>query len=446
MRGICLRTIPGPLSWTAIRKRSSVPATGAISTARSGEIPASSQASRELSTASLTAVRSALRGWSKPRRWRFFVKNSATEISRWRSPSSSAVTRVRGGAAGGGAFAVPSPSAASGGAAPSPPFAFFASLKSRSRVARVRAFFPLDLDGFPPSGGAFAAGFFLLGRLATTAVEDSSGNRGSPSAGRAFFKASSPGPGGPGLHRARGRASIAERSPRATGRRPRAAPRPGPWNPRPRAPERPTSPRRADVDERGPEEGVRRLDRAGPHLAPHPALRRGTAHRQLRLPEGSRRRETLGERLPIERLHRLRRRPFLHAPESRHDPARAGVEEGAGQRLHPLPPPHPAPGRLAVREHHEVGVEGQLQGVRDREEALLAAPGGERDPRALGELAVHEAVGREVEDGVRPEVAAETVGGGPRSEVEVEPAAREGYAPPRGEPLAGAERLRLAGQ
>jgi hypothetical protein len=34
--------------------------------------------------ASLTAVSSALRGLSKPSRWRFLVKNSETEISRWR--------------------------------------------------------------------------------------------------------------------------------------------------------------------------------------------------------------------------------------------------------------------------------------------------------------------------------------------------------------------------
>src|SRR4029078_5659522 len=47
-----------------------------------GRMPASSQASSELSTASLTVVRRALRGLSKPRRWRFLAKNSETEISR----------------------------------------------------------------------------------------------------------------------------------------------------------------------------------------------------------------------------------------------------------------------------------------------------------------------------------------------------------------------------
>ena len=42
---------------------------------------ASSQASRELSTASLTVVRSALRGLSNPSRCRFLAKNSLTDIS-----------------------------------------------------------------------------------------------------------------------------------------------------------------------------------------------------------------------------------------------------------------------------------------------------------------------------------------------------------------------------
>src|SRR5438045_1509710 len=44
-------------------------------------MPPSSQASNELSTASLTVVRRALRGLSKPRRWRFLAKNSLTAIS-----------------------------------------------------------------------------------------------------------------------------------------------------------------------------------------------------------------------------------------------------------------------------------------------------------------------------------------------------------------------------
>ena len=51
-------------------------------TVTSGRIPASSQASSALSTASLTQVNSAFRGLSKPSRCRFFVKNSETEISR----------------------------------------------------------------------------------------------------------------------------------------------------------------------------------------------------------------------------------------------------------------------------------------------------------------------------------------------------------------------------
>ena len=49
----------------------------------SGRMPASSQASSELSTASLTVVSRALRGLSNPSRWRFLAKNSLTEMSRW---------------------------------------------------------------------------------------------------------------------------------------------------------------------------------------------------------------------------------------------------------------------------------------------------------------------------------------------------------------------------
>jgi hypothetical protein len=74
--GICWRTIPGPLSVTVIRKREAwlaggggppLAATSSFTTT-SGRSPASSQASRALSTASLTQVRSALRGLSNPRR------------------------------------------------------------------------------------------------------------------------------------------------------------------------------------------------------------------------------------------------------------------------------------------------------------------------------------------------------------------------------------------
>src|SRR5262245_24633817 len=62
----------------------------------SGTMPASSQASSELSTASLTAVSNALRGLSNPSRWRFFAKNSLTEMSRCLAAIVSAVTRFRG--------------------------------------------------------------------------------------------------------------------------------------------------------------------------------------------------------------------------------------------------------------------------------------------------------------------------------------------------------------
>src|SRR3989442_15370235 len=62
----------------------------------SGRMPASSQASSELSTASFTAVRSALEGLSKPSRWRFLVKNSEMEISRCLLAIDSAVARRPG--------------------------------------------------------------------------------------------------------------------------------------------------------------------------------------------------------------------------------------------------------------------------------------------------------------------------------------------------------------
>src|SRR5580765_5089261 len=58
-----------------------------------GNVPASSQASSELSTASLTAVSSALRGLSNPSKWRFLAKNSLTEISRCFAAIASAVLR-----------------------------------------------------------------------------------------------------------------------------------------------------------------------------------------------------------------------------------------------------------------------------------------------------------------------------------------------------------------
>src|SRR5262245_34182198 len=59
-------------------------------------MPASSQASRALSTASLTQVSNAFRGLSKPSKWRFFVKNSETDISRCRAPISAADTATFG--------------------------------------------------------------------------------------------------------------------------------------------------------------------------------------------------------------------------------------------------------------------------------------------------------------------------------------------------------------
>src|SRR5436189_5354984 len=70
-----------------------------MSTCRVGRMPASSQASSELSTASLTVVRRALAGLSNPSRCLFFVKNSLTEISRCFEAIDSAVAR-RGGLGG----------------------------------------------------------------------------------------------------------------------------------------------------------------------------------------------------------------------------------------------------------------------------------------------------------------------------------------------------------
>ena len=93
IRSICFRTIPGPLSLTEILNR--VSESDKISTRMSGRIPASSQASSALSTASLTVASSAFRGLSNPNRWRFLAKNSLTEISRCWLAIVSAEARVR---------------------------------------------------------------------------------------------------------------------------------------------------------------------------------------------------------------------------------------------------------------------------------------------------------------------------------------------------------------
>src|SRR6266849_5299323 len=107
--GICWRTIPGPLSVIVTRKRVAWLAGGggdplldatSTFTTTSGRMPASSDASSALSTASFTQVSSAFRGLSKPSRWRFLVKNSETEISRWRAPISAADMAAFGPAVG----------------------------------------------------------------------------------------------------------------------------------------------------------------------------------------------------------------------------------------------------------------------------------------------------------------------------------------------------------
>src|SRR5947208_2164234 len=101
--------MPGPLSLTVTRKRVAwlagggaallLDATSSVMTT-SARMLASSDASSALSTASLTQVRSAFLGLSKPSRWRFLVKNSETEISRWRAPISTADTATFGAAVG----------------------------------------------------------------------------------------------------------------------------------------------------------------------------------------------------------------------------------------------------------------------------------------------------------------------------------------------------------
>ena len=99
MFSTCFRTIPGPLSITVIRYRDDFDAAGrsgcrsSMITVMSGSIPASSQASRLLSTASFTVVSNAFRGLSNPSRWRFLAKNSETEMSRCFAAIVSAVAR-----------------------------------------------------------------------------------------------------------------------------------------------------------------------------------------------------------------------------------------------------------------------------------------------------------------------------------------------------------------
>ena len=88
--------MPGPLSCTPTLKRSLPVAS--MWTQISGRMPASSQASSELSTASLTVVSSALRGLSKPSRCRFLAKNSLTLMSRCLAAIDWAVARRRGAA------------------------------------------------------------------------------------------------------------------------------------------------------------------------------------------------------------------------------------------------------------------------------------------------------------------------------------------------------------
>ena len=68
--------MPGPLSWAVRMSSSFLPCTRRISMLITGGILASSQASSELSTASLTAVMIERVRLSKPRKCLFFSKNS----------------------------------------------------------------------------------------------------------------------------------------------------------------------------------------------------------------------------------------------------------------------------------------------------------------------------------------------------------------------------------
>src|SRR5262245_24806548 len=118
----------------------------------SGRMPASSQASNELSTASLTVVSRALRGLSKPNRCRFLAKNSLTEMSRCLAAIDWAVARRRGGAVASPFISAWAASVAGSSAASSAssalalsPFLLGAAARLVFRAVR-RAAFPLASD------------------------------------------------------------------------------------------------------------------------------------------------------------------------------------------------------------------------------------------------------------------------------------------------------------
>src|SRR5262245_36705146 len=187
--------MPGPLSVTVIRKRDAWLAAGGVPfsetisslTSTSGRIPPSSHASSALSTASFTQVSSALRGLSKPSRCRFLVKNSETEISRWRAPISSAVTpraaRVRGLRAGSAATAAGSTASARlrglrGAAAGGVSTAARTGLDRASagvRAAAARADIAAGPGASPRIRCGCPAGFLLLRRSSMGFVTDASG-------------------------------------------------------------------------------------------------------------------------------------------------------------------------------------------------------------------------------------------------------------------------------
>jgi len=90
--GMAFLTIPGPLSSTLTRN-SSFSVLSTVTTI-SGSTSASSQASKELSTASLMPMISAFDWESKPNMWRLRSKNSETDISFCFFASSSAIEPI----------------------------------------------------------------------------------------------------------------------------------------------------------------------------------------------------------------------------------------------------------------------------------------------------------------------------------------------------------------
>ncbi len=171
--GTCAFTIPGPLSSMTTTKRPSpfvrspspfaLSARSRTSIVISGRMPASSQASSELSTASLMVVRSAFDGLSNPSRCRFFVKNSEIEISRCCVAICSAVARrfgpfSRSGAVGGRSSGAGSSASSAAGGARRVAFPFPFGGAGAGAATFAFAPFPAEPPGDPPRAGRPASG------------------------------------------------------------------------------------------------------------------------------------------------------------------------------------------------------------------------------------------------------------------------------------------------